>query len=203
VVKFHRSIIFVFASLKCLYGQNDCRLKKDQDSIKVYTCHNDTSRFKSIVAEFNLHASLEQLSQFILDVPNYTQWQYNTIAAKMIKKISASEQIYHTVIEAPWPVTNRDMVVHLKSETDQSTHGIIITTESQAGILPRRVGVVRVPSSYGKWIVTKRSKNRLQIKYTMQIDPGGSVPVWLVNWVCAEAPYRSFKNLKTILEPTK
>ena len=199
-MKFHRSIIFFFASLKCLYGQNDCRLKKDQDSIKVYTCHNDTSRFKSISAEFTLQTSFDKLTQFILDVPTYTQWQYNTVAAKIIKKISASEQIYHTTIEAPWPVTNRDMVVRLKIEPIENNRSMIIITESETGILPQLVGRVRVPSSYGKWIVTKGNKNELHIIYTMQIDPGGSVPAWLVNWVCAEAPYRSFKNLKTILE---
>jgi hypothetical protein len=155
------------------------------------------------MAAFTLHATLDQLAQFVLDAPNYTHWQYNTIEATTIKRISDSEQIYHTVIEAPWPVIDRDMVVHIKSKRDQDNHRLIITTESEANILPEKVGYVRVPSSHGKWIVIQKNKQQLQVKFTMQIDPGGSVPVWLVNWVCAEAPYQSFKNLKTILEKTK
>lgn len=196
-------IIAVIAAFSCLYAQQDCKLKKDQDGIKVYTCHTDTSRFKSIVAEFDLHTTQDQLAQFILDVAGYTRWQYNTIEAKSIKIISGSEQIYRTVVEAPWPVADRDMVVNIKVRHDQSNRGMMITTESQAGILPPVNGFVRVPSSRGVWTVRQKNKNQLHIKYTMQIDPGGAVPVWLVNWVCAQAPYQSFKNLKKILESDK
>jgi START domain len=202
VRKIYCPIILVFASLTRLYSQTDCKLKKDQDSIKVYTCHTDTSRFKSIVAEFTINTTPEELMQTVMDIPGYTQWQYNTVEAKVLRKISASEQIYRTVIEAPWPVTDRDMVVRIKVKYEDNNK-IIITTESETGILPEKEGYVRVPSSRGKWVVTQATKNRLQVKFTIQIDPGGSVPVWLVNWVCAQAPYQSFKNLKTILEKKK
>jgi hypothetical protein len=199
--KTYCSIIFCFVSLSSLYAQKDCKLKKDLDSIKVYTCHNDTSRFKSIVAEFTLHTTLDQLAQFVFDTPNYTTWQFNTIEAQTIRKISSSEQIYHTVIEAPWPVIDRDMVVRMRIQ--RSDQNMVIHTESEEGILPRKELYVRVPSSRGMWIVKEKNKNILQIKYTMQIDPGGAVPSWLVNWVCAQAPYESFKNLKAILENKK
>jgi hypothetical protein len=199
--KTYCSIIFCFVSLSSLYAQKDCKLKKDLDSIKVYTCHNDTSRFKSIVAEFTLHTTLDQLAQFVFDTPNYTTWQFNTIEAQTIRKISSSEQIYHTVIEAPWPVIDRDMVVRMRIQ--RSDQNMVIHTESEEGILPRKELYIRVPSSRGMWIVKEKNKNILQIKYTMQIDPGGAVPSWLVNWVCAQAPYESFKNLKAILENKK
>lgn len=201
--KIYCSFILAFASLTCLYAQTDCKLKKDQDSIKVYTCHTDTTRFKSIVAEFTINTTQEELTKVVMDIPGYTQWQFNTVEAKVLKKISKSEQIYRTVIEAPWPVTDRDMVVRIKTKFDDNSHGIVITTESETGILPEKEGYVRVPSSRGTWVVTQKNKNKLQIKFTIQIDPGGSVPVWLVNWVCAQAPYQSFKNLKTILEKKK
>jgi hypothetical protein len=201
--KIFYSITFGFASLPCIYAQNDCKLKKDQDSIKVYTCHTDTSRFKSIVAEFTLHTSFDQLAQIVFDTPNYTQWQFNTIEAKTVKKISSSEQVYRTVIEAPWPVVDRDMVVHMKIQHDRNSNEMVITAESEKGIIPKKESYVRVPASRGKWIVKEKSRNLLQVKYTMQIDPGGSVPPWLVNWVCAEAPYKSFRNLKAILEKKK
>lgn len=191
--------IFILASLTCLQAQNNCKLKKDQDSIKVYTCHTDTSRFKSIVTELTIKTTLDQLKRFILDIPNYTQWQYNTVEATVIRKVSESELIYRTVIEAPWPVMNRDMVVHIRTKYTPNNE-LIITTESENGIVPEKKGFVRVPSSYAKWTVKMKKKNQLQIKYTMQIDPGGSVPAWLVNWVCAEAPYQSFKKLKELIE---
>jgi hypothetical protein len=180
-------------------GQTNCTLRKNQDSIKVFTCHTDSSKFKSIIAEFSVHTSLTSLSDFVLDIPKYTQWQFNTVESKIIQKISSTEIIYRTVVEAPWPVTDRDMVVRIKSEfTDQKT--LKIMTDSQSDIVPINEGLVRVPSSHAEWWVREKSKNYLEVKYTMQIDPGGSVPAWLVNWVCANAPYQSFINLKAKLE---
>ncbi len=88
------------------------------------------------------------------------------------------------------------MVVHIQMKYDQDKKGLVITTESVVGIIPEKKEFVRVPSSQALWIVREKNKNQLQIKYLMQIDPGGSVPAWLANWVCAQAPYLSFKNLK-------
>jgi hypothetical protein len=191
------SCILIIAVIQ-LHGQDPCKLKKDQDSIRVYTCHTDTSKFKSIIAEFTINSTLDQLSRVILDVEGYTKWQYNTVEAKVIKNTSENEKIYHTVIEAPWPVTDRDMVVNIKVNRIHDRE-MTITTESKTGIIPVSDGFVRVLSSRGAWMVKQINKNRLLVKYTMQIDPGGSVPVWLANWVCAQAPYQSFKNLKRIL----
>ncbi len=71
---------------------------------------------------------------------------------------------------------------------------------SAKGFMADQKGFVRVPSSHSKWVITKINETLLQVKYQMQIDPGGSVPAWLANWVCAEAPYRSFKKMKLLLE---
>jgi len=180
-------------------SQDRCKLKIDKDSIKVYTCHTDTSRFKSIVTELTVNATLNQLTRFILDIPHYTRWQYNTTEAKTIKKISDSEQIYRTVIEAPWPVTDRDMVVRIRLTRDENQKNLIITSDSERGIVPEMEKLIRIPSSHAQWTVSREGK-KLRIRYVMQIDPGGAVPAWLANWVCANAPYLSFKQLKAELE---
>jgi hypothetical protein len=197
------SVVIIFVSFADLKAQQDCKLRKNQDSIKVYTCHTDTSRFKSIVAEFAVATTRDELVRMLLNVPNYTRWQYNTVEAKVVKEISATEKIYHTVIEAPWPVTDRDMVVHIRTKHSGDKKETMITTESERGVVAEQKGFVRVPASRALWIIREKTKNHLEIKYTMQIDPGGDVPVWLVNWVCAQAPYQSFKNLKAVLEKRK
>ncbi len=175
-------------------AQTDCKLRKDQDSIKVFTCGTDTSRFKSIRAEFTLHASLQQLENFLLDFPNYVMWQYNTTESKSLRKISNSEFIYYARIEAPWPISDRDMVVRLRSV--RTNKSLVVAANSEKNILSERRDFVRVRASYSKWVATETKKNFIEIKYEIQIDPGGNVPAWLINWVCAQAPYQSFKNLK-------
>jgi hypothetical protein len=184
--------------LMCLalgvHAQTDCKLRKDEGGIRVYTCSTDTSKFKSIKVECELKCSLDKLERCLLDFENYTQWQFNTVESKTINKISDSEFIYYAKIEAPWPVSDRDMVVRFRSK--RSVDQLTISANSEHGIIAEKEGFVRVPVSRSQWVAREKSKDVLEIKYSIQIDPGGNVPAWLVNWVCANAPLKSFQALK-------
>jgi hypothetical protein len=179
-------------------AQADCKLRKDEDGIKVYTCNTDTSKFKSIKVETELNCSLDNLELCLLDFENYIHWQYNTTESKALKKISDTEFIYYARIEAPWPVSDRDMVVRLRSQ--RTGDQLLISANSEPGILAEKKDLVRVPASRSQWLVKEKSKEHLEIKYEIQIDPGGNVPAWLVNWVCANAPLQSFQALKRLNE---
>jgi len=181
-------------------AQTDCKLRKDEDGIKVYTCNTDTSKFKSIKVECELRCSLDQLENCLLDFPNYTQWQFNTTESKTVRKISETEFIYYTKVEAPWPVSDRDMVVRLRAY--RSNHQLTVSANSEPGVVEEKDGLVRVPTSRSQWVVREKSTDVLEISYSIQIDPGGNVPAWLVNWVCANAPLQSFQALKKRNEKT-
>jgi hypothetical protein len=180
--------------------QTDCALKKEQDGIKVYTCKSEGERFKSLRAEFTLeNTSVDQLEKFLLDVPFYTKWQYNMIEATLLTKTSDQEMTYRTVVDAPWPVENRELIVKYVSikDTVQQTMDIII--QNIQSDYPKQEDVVRVPSSYGVWHIVKVGNN-LKVDYALNIDPGGSLPAWLVNMAMADGPHQSFRNLKRELQ---
>jgi hypothetical protein len=179
-------------------AQADCKLRKDVDGIKVYTCNTDTSKFKSIKVECELSCSLGKLEACLLDFENYVHWQFNTTESKALKKISSSEFIYYAKIEAPWPVSDRDMVVRLRSH--RSDGKLTIFSSNESGVLPEKRDLVRVPASRSQWVITEKGKDHLEVRYAIQIDPGGNVPAWLVNWVCANAPLQSFQALKKLNE---
>jgi len=186
-------LFLVFATGYC---QNKWVLRKDEDSIQVYTSHTENSKFKSIKAVFTVHATLCQLAYMVLDVGNYNRWQYNTVKPSLIKKISDHEIIYYSEVLAPWPVSDRDMVVHLNMVQDPETKTLTIETYSIPNMVSEMKNIVRVPMSKAKWTVVPVGRARLQVEYSIQIDPGGSVPAWMVNMVCAEAPHESFMKLR-------
>jgi hypothetical protein len=176
------------------YAQTDCKLRKDESGVKVYTCNTDTSKFKSIKVECEVRCSLDKLERCLLDFENYTQWQFNTVESKAIKRISDSEFIYYAKIEAPWPASDRDMVMRFLSKRSENQLDISAATEN--GVLEEKENLVRVPVSNVQWTITEKSKELLEIRYSIQIDPGGNVPAWLVNWLCVNAPFQSFQALK-------
>ena len=196
-----RRLLFLFCLQIPLIGiSQNWTLRKDQDSIRVYTAHTDDSKFKRIRTDFTIRAEREKLYDLLLKVDNYTAWQFNTVQSRLVENISSREIIYYNVVSAPWPVSNRDLVIHLKIEEHENSNEFRIITWSEPDVLDVRNGIVRVPFSKGEWKVTENKKGILNVRFEMQIDPGGEVPVWLVNLTSAVAPYYSFKNIKDLLE---
>lgn len=193
------SIIFLFVFIGCLRTANcqtDCVLKKSQDSIFIYTCKVTTSNLKSVKANFTINTKESILAAHLMDVVNYTHWQYHNIKTDVVKKISESEIIYHSYVSAPWPVTNRDLIMHLKITQDAVTKIMTIQIDGLPDYIPKQKDFVRVPSTHATWIVTPIDKNTLQVRYTLLIDPGGSIPTWIINMALANGPYETFRNIK-------
>jgi len=179
--------------------QHDCVLKKQKDDLKVYSCLSKNEKLNFIKTELILEAiTLDRFYEFVWDVENYVNWQYNTLDVTILKKTSVTSMVYRTVVEAPWPLSNREMLTEIESDYDRIGKTLKIVTRNIDYQFPTNEDLVRVPFSMGVWNVTDLG-NSLKIVYTLTIDPGGSVPSWLLNMAIAEGPYQSFSNLKEIL----
>jgi hypothetical protein len=180
--------------------QEECELKKDQNGIKVFSCTNNNSKFNSIKASFEIEATAPQLAAMVMDIAGYTKWQYKTIEASILKTISQRELIYYVEIMSPWPASNRDFVVHLKIEQDSLTKKMVFRFRGIPDYIPDKKGIIRVPMSRSTWRIEPTAFNKLKIEYSMEMDPSGLVPGWLMNKLSAEGPYESFFALKNSIQ---
>src|SRR5262245_44959404 len=102
------------------FSQNKWKLSKDKDGIKVYQAENPKSKFKSIKVECVLPGTFDKLIAVLTDIEHLKDWVYNTKTSYLIKKISPYDLYYYTETMIPWPMSNRDAVVHLKIARDSS-----------------------------------------------------------------------------------
>lgn len=193
----------LLAITKLASAQNECELKKDKDNIKVYSCKTKDSKFKTVRAEFQLNASIDEYIAVVTDVKNYKEWHYRVVNPRLLQIVSSTELIYYTQISAPWPVSNRDLILRQKLELNTTTKALTVTLESIADYLPTVNKVVRVPASYSKMTITPIENSKLKVEYFIRVDPGGQMPAWVVNLVSTQAPYETFKNLMDRLESLK
>lgn len=188
-------LLSVLSFARLAFGQNDCELKKQKDDLKVYTCSTAESKLKVLKAEMTLeNVSLKEFEGFLRNINNCVKWQYNTNEAGLLDERDGVI-IYRTVIEAPWPVSNREMILELSSSFDSVKQELNVLSRSIEYEFPKSDDLVRVPFAVGKWRVFSM-KNYLKVEYFLQIDPGGSVPIWLINLAMAEGPYNSLANLR-------
>lgn len=179
-------------------GQADCELKKEDGDLKVYTCSANDSKLKILKVEMILpNTSFKQLLDFVEDIRNYKNWQYNTIDAAILEKRDSST-VYRTVIDAPWPLSKREMIMEMSSRFDSTKQELTIITRHIPYEYPLNDDLVRVPVAVGMWLISSQ-QNSLKVEYTLRIDPGGSVPAWLVNIAMADGPYSSFVKLKELV----
>jgi hypothetical protein len=190
-------ILFLFLSPgSSVKGQYNWVLKKDKEGIKVSSRHSDRSKFNDIKVEMDLPGNIYQLLNILLDVNTYSQWSYSVSKSELIKKISPLKLVYHLEVSAPWPVTDRDLYAMFEVNIDSVRRSIKIIASGDSGYRPVNKNFIRIPHSKGIWDIHTVSNKIVHIVYMLEIDPGGSVPAWIMNMFGTKAPFITFQNLK-------
>jgi len=91
-------------------------------------------------------------------------------------------------------------VAHLITTQDPQTKVVTINGPTVADYVPEKKNIVRVHRSYGKWIISPAGNKTVKVDYTLETDPGGSIPAWLVNMFATKGPMESFRKLKLHLQ---
>ena len=181
-------------------GQYNWKLSKDEDGIKVYQSEVKHSKFKSIKVECTLDGTYDKLMSILNDVTNQKNWVYNNKNSSILQRISPNDFYYYSETYLPWPMTNRDAIIHLKMNKDSLNRFLKISAVSVPGYAPEKSGMVRVPRSDISWYVTMPSAKTISIVYIFDAEPGGSLPAWVVNMFTDKGPYESFKKLSELLK---
>jgi START domain len=186
----------LFFSGATLSAQNNWVLKKDKDGIKISTRPSSHSKFNAIKVEMDLPGNIYQLVGILTDIPKYTEWCYSIKQSVVVKKPGTSSLIYYSEINTPWPATNRDLYSFVEISIDSSLHTLKVVSLGKKDYRPVNKNLVRIPYSRAVWDVTTISIKAIRLTYILEVDPGGSVPAWIMNLFATKAPFETFENLK-------
>jgi ribosome-associated toxin RatA of RatAB toxin-antitoxin module len=196
---FFISLLLVL-TLKSASAQNDWKLSTEKEGIRIYTSMVPDSKVKAIKVECDLTATPSQLVALVMDINTAPDWVYHVKSAKLVKQVSPTELYYYSEVSLPWPAANRDFVAHLTVSQDTDTKIVTIDGPAVPGFVPVKSGIVRIDHSAGKWSISPLGPNQIHVEYSIHVDPGGTLPAWLVNIFATDAPLKIFRNLKTQLQ---
>lgn len=177
-------------------GQGAWKLSTDKEGIKIYTSQVPNSKVKAVKVECEVNATMTQLVALLMDVNKSAEWIYHTKLCRLIKQVSPSELYYYSEVSLPWPAQNRDFVAHLTVTQNPVTKIVFIDGPAVPGMVPVKEGLVRIANSTGKWILTPVGADKVKIEYTLHVEPGGSIPAWIVNMFATNGPLEIFRKLK-------
>jgi hypothetical protein len=175
-------------------------LKENKDGVKIFTRDIENSKIKAIRVECQLQASLSQVVAALMDIRNSEEWLYHTAGNYMVKQVSPAELYYYSLIEMPWPVSNRDFIAHLKVTQDEITKTVTVDAPCLPHMVPVKPNIIRIANSKGKWLLYPINKQEVKIIYTLHADPGGNIPAWLTNLFVTQGPSQSFKKFKVHIQ---
>ena len=190
-------LLFFLLCISQAFGQGKWELRKDQNGIQVFTRKAARGNIKELRVLCELDATEAQLINTLVNIGGYNSWVYSNKKSVILKTIDQLNIIYYTESHLPWPIKDRDLIVELNIASAGS--GLNIQAKSIPDYLPKNTDYVRVPYSLATWHVTPVTGNKLKVDYTFSVDPGGSIPVWLVNATMTIGPYNSFLKLKDML----
>ena len=186
---------FVFS----VSGQYSWKLTKVKDGISVYQSAVKHSNYKSIKVECIFEGTFDKLIAVLNNVNGHKDWVYHSKASYIVKQVTPHEFYYYTEASLPWPMSNRDAVVHLKINRDSLNRFLKISSIGVPDFVAEKSGIVRVTKSTISWNVTMPTTNTISIIYIFEAEPGGSLPAWVANMFADKGPFETFKKLGEIL----
>lgn len=188
---------FVFVNITKAQSE-EWRFIKETKGVKVFYRSDPNSNINQVKITTIFDADIATIITALTDVQAFPKWVYGINESKMVKKISNSEIIYHNKIGFPWPMSNRDIVIHsLISQDEQSK---VVTSVSHAVLkeLPIDKDFIRIKKFNSTWTFEPNTSG-VAATYIFSSDPGGNIPAWAVNMALDQGPVQTIRNFKKLL----
>ncbi len=192
-------IVFIFFQNCYLFSQEDWKLVRNSDDIKIFTKKEGNNKFETFKATVTINSSIHNFIAALNNIEILPKWGYNIKFANLLERSGDTLQIYYSVAKAPFPYKNRDGIYLNRFRWLTETKTLFVDIEILDGYLALDEKYVRL-IGFGYWKINVIPENRLNVTFSMQIDPGGSIPSWLANMFVDDAPFYTLLNLKKLLE---
>lgn len=196
-VLFTFSIVNVFAS-GSETAKRDWELRKNENNIKVYTREVVGSQYLEFKSEAYFSCSVSTFVAILQDASSSTEWSYGCGECKVLKQPSETDQYQYAIGDAPWPVTDRDMVIH-QVFTKMKDNSVKVVLSSAHDMVAPRPEYLRVKKFSGFWYIQPIDAQRIKVTYQLHAEPSGSIPAWLANSLVIDNPYNSLLKLNDLV----
>ena len=172
---------------------------KNANAIEVYVKPVSGSTIKEFKAVTEVQSSMSSVLAVLEDTGSYTYWVHQCSEAKVLSQKSDYERIIYTVVYSPWPVLDRDIAVKAVISQNKKTTAVTITLTGLPEYIHTKPKRVRMQKLNGYWLIEPLGNGRVRVTYRLHSEPGGSVPVSLVNSALVDIPYNTLYNLKKMV----
>lgn len=193
-------VLSLFFLPQFLHAQYNWKLEKEKNGILVYSSDVPYSAIKAFKVECTFNGNYDKLISILSDVKENSKWVYHIRTSELLETYSELDVVYYAETNMPWPMSDRDAIIRLKFNTDSLPKFMTVTGTSEPDRVPVKPQFVRMKHYTAIWNVTMPTNKSIHIEYILEMNPGGSIPVWFTNMFAKKGPLESFSNLKDKLQ---
>lgn len=139
----------------------------------------------------------------VLDAEGAVEWARGASEVQTLRAVDPRTHVIYTRSDAPWPVSDRDMVVKRLIKVVDPGREFRVEMSCVAGQRPETKHVVRVSDCSSHFILRSAGEGRTYAEYQVSIDPAGNLPSWLVRWASKNIPFETLVALEERVKDTQ
>jgi hypothetical protein len=200
-------IIVIFVAIAATPGAlraADWEQLLEDDGITVYSRETPGSSLPTFRGETMINGSLLDILAVFQDVPHHTSWMYACLESTIVKRHSEVEALVYNKIDVPWPLNDRDVVLHAKLTYDLDEREAWNRFRSvETPLKSPAPDVVRVPRLEGFFHMVAITPEMTAIVYQVESHPGGMIPDWLAAIASRRLPLNTLSLLRERVAVTR
>ncbi|MCI0672585.1 MAG: START domain-containing protein [Myxococcaceae bacterium] len=172
------------------------------DGITVLSRTRPGSPVGEMKATGLIDAPPEAVWKALWDHDNYVRTMPYTQESRVLAREQEGRVVYFYSVISPPLVSWRDFVLRVEDESPRSEGQGVLRLRWTAvhGKLPERSGIVRVRVNDGSWVLEPRDGGkRTFATYLVHMDPGGTLPKFVVNHANSTAVPDIFRAIRRVV----
>ena len=172
------------------------RVYEEQD-LNVERRDYQGSELDEVKGIVRVKATLNALMALLKDAQANREWVYRSGGASILQDAGYPLAYVYGVVDAPFPMSDRDTVVRFDYEQDPKTKEITVTITNMPDFIPPKAEYIRVPKIGGHWHLKPTEDGWVEVRYQVYGDPGGWIPVWMANQAATVSVQETLRNMKS------
>lgn len=173
-------------------------LQQDDGRIQVFTRPVAGSPFLEVKATALINAPIADIASQMGDGEGCVEWRVMCKSSEVLSVDSDTERKVYMVLDMPWPVADRDMVMHSIADIDTATKTVTVQLQDASSKYPEQDYVRAV--SNGQYQMKALGEEQVEFTYIMHTDLGGDLSADLINPRVVESTYADIKQLQLLAE---
>lgn len=173
-------------------------LQQDDGRIQVFTRPVAGSPFLEVKATALINAPIADIASRMGDGEGCVEWRVMCKSSEVLSVDSDTERNVYMVLDMPWPVADRDMVMRSIADIDTAAKTVTVQLQDASSKYPEQDYVRAV--SNGQYQMKALGEEQVEFTYIMHTDLGGDLSADLINPRVVESTYADIKQLQLLAE---